>query len=40
MIIGMRTGKFLGPEVNYAFWKKKFQVHFIVFIDHKSHVVS
>ena len=30
-----RTDEVLGPEVNYIYWKQKFEADFMVFIDHK-----
>ena len=34
-MIDKRTGVVLDPEAESAYWKDKFQVNFIVFIDHK-----
>ena len=34
-MIDKRTGEVLDPEVDFTYWKEKFQVDFIVFIDHK-----
>ena len=34
-MIDGRTGEVLGPEVDFTYWKDKFQADFIVFIDHE-----
>ena len=34
-MIDKRTGEVLGPKVDFAYWKEKFEADFIVFIDHK-----
>ena len=34
-MIDERTGEVLDPEVDFTYWKEKFQDNFIVFIDHK-----
>ena len=33
-MIDKRTGEVLGPEVDSTYWKDKFYVNFIFFIDH------
>ena len=35
MMMDKGTGEVLGPKVDYTCYKEKFQVNFIVFIDHK-----
>ena len=35
MMIDKRTVEVSDPEVDFTYWKDKFQVDFIVFIDHK-----
>ena len=34
-MIDERAGEVLNPEVDFTYWKYKFQTDFIVFIDHK-----